>query len=196
MKWILQPGMMVLLFALTSTQAMSFNGNIGILFALPNIAIDAKSGLSPDIVNRVDRVETVESLRKGAGFIISKFDSNIVKEFSMAWQQAGNGTTDQESVVLILRTISGQYMARILGATNEHRSFTFRWHPGAVAIVHTHPNNASPKPQKADCQIADKYGVPIFTITSKGMYVYDPYTKQITIVQHGLTWLEPASWRR
>jgi len=196
MKWILQPGMMVLLFALTGTQAMSFNGNIGILFALPHIAIDAKAGINPDIVNRVDRVETVESLKKGAGFIISKFDPGIIKGFSQAWQQSGNGTSDQESVVLILRTIGGGYVARNLGATNEHRSFTFRWHPGAVAIVHTHPNDASPKPQKADCRIADKYGVPIFTITIKGMYVYDPYTKEITKVQHGLSWLEPSSWRR
>jgi hypothetical protein len=196
MKWILQPGMMVLLLALTSAQAMSYSGNMGILFALPKIAIDAKLEIDPDIVNRVEKVEIVESLRKGAGFVISKFDRDMVKEFSVAWQQSGNGTTDQESVVLILKTISGRYVARSLGPTNEHRSFTFAWHPGAVAIVHTHPNNASPKPQRADCKIADKYGVPIFTITIKGMYVYDPYTKKTTMILDGLKWLEVASWHR
>src|SRR5215216_4792815 len=72
MKWILQPGMLVLLFALTSTQAMSFSGNIGIFLALPRIAIDAKSGINPDIVNTVNPIEAVGTLKNGAGFVISK----------------------------------------------------------------------------------------------------------------------------
>lgn len=194
MKRILQPGMAFLLLALTNTQAMSFSGNVGVLFAMPSIMLDVKAEMSGERVNRLDRVDRVDPFKKGAEFVISKFDRNVIKEFSKAWQNSGNGTTEVESVILILRMVDGSYQARSQGTTNEHRSFTFRWHPGAVAIVHTHPNNASPKPQEADCQIADKYGVPIFTLTLKGMYVYDPLTKKTTRVREGLDWLEASSW--
>jgi hypothetical protein len=196
MKRILQLSIFVSTFALTCTQAMSFVGDIGIFFALPGILPDIKADANAERVNRIERAERVDRLERGADFVISKFDRNIIKEFNKAWQLCGNGMTASESVVLIFRMIDGRYTARSLAPTNENRSFTFKWHPGAIAIVHTHPNNASPKPQEADCKIADKYGVPIFTITRTGMYVYDPYTKKITIVQDGLNWLEPSSWLR
>ena len=190
MKRILQSGMPVLLLAFMSTQAMSFSGNVTILFSIPRITLDAKADLD------IDRVDRVENVKKGAEFVISKFDRSMIEEFSNAWRSSGNGMTDVESVVLILRMVNGGYKAFKQAATNEHRQSTFRWHPGAIAIVHTHPNNSDPKPQEADCQIADKYGVPIFTITAKGMYVYDPYTRKITRVQDGLDWLDLSNWSR
>lgn len=196
MKRILHSGIFVSILALTCGQAMSFSGNIGILLAIPKIALDTKIEMNGDRVNRIERGERVESLKRGAEFAVSKFDRQIIQEFGKAWQNSGNGMTDSESVVLILRAVGGGYMARRLGATNERRSFTFKWHPGAIAIVHTHPNNASPKPERADCQIADKYEVPIFTITLAGMYAYDPFTKKITRIQDGLNWLELSSWSR
>jgi hypothetical protein len=196
MKRILQSGIFVLIFVFTGSQAMSFSGGITIIFAIPKIALDAKTDIDGDRVNRMERGERVEKLERGAEFVISTFDPEIIHEFHRAWQNSGNGTTDSESVVLIFRKVGGGYMARTLGATNERRSFTFRWHQGAIAIVHTHPNNASPKPQAADCQIADKYGVPIFTITLSGMYAYDPFTKKITRIQDGLNWLEQSRWFR
>lgn len=194
MKRILQSGVSLLILALMSAQAMSFSGNVGILFAIPRIALDAKANENADRVNSLDRVDRIDGLKKGTEFVISKFDRGIVKEFSSAWQSSGNGTTDVESVILILKMVGGGYKAVRQASTNEHRSFTFRWHPGAIAIVHTHPNNASPIPQEADCQIADKYGVPIFTLTLKGMYAYDPFSKKITRVRDGLDWLEASSW--
>lgn len=196
MKRILQLGIFVLICALARAQAMSPGGSISIFFAIPKIAPDAKADANGDGVNRIEPAERVNPLERGADFVISKFDPDIIKEFSKAWQISGNGTSDSESVVLILRMIGGRYMAKTLGSTNEHRSFTFRWHPAAVAVVHTHPNNASPRPQEADLQLADKYGVPVFTLALSGMFVYDPYTKKITRVQDGLNWLDTSRWLR
>ncbi|HVG19249.1 MAG TPA: hypothetical protein VNI02_09355 [Blastocatellia bacterium] len=196
MKRILPSGIFVAIFALACGQAMSFSGGVAFLFTIPGIAPDIKADAGGDRVNRIERAEKVERWGRGAEFVMSKFDRLIIKEFSRAWRNSGNGTTDSESVVLIFRMIDGGYLAKSLGATNEHRKFTFKWHPGAIAVVHTHPNNADPRPQEADCQIADKYGVPIFTITIAGMFVYDPYTKKITRVQDGLNWLELSSWPR
>jgi hypothetical protein len=196
MKRILQLGIFVSIIALTSSRAMSFSGGIGVLLAIPKFAINTNADAGGDRVNRIERGERVERFERGAEFVISIFDRHIVTEFGKAWRSSGNGMTDSESVVLILRMLGGGYAAKSLGATNERRQFTFRWHPGAIAIVHTHPNNASPRPQEADCQVADRYGVPVFTLSREGMFAYDPYTKKITRVQNGLKWLELSSWSR
>lgn len=129
-------------------------------------------------------------------FAISKFDNGIVKAFEKAWERSGNGTSSFEGVVLVLRMADGSFSGRDMGATNEFRRFTFAWHPAAIAIVHTHPNSTDPKPCGDDIVAADKYGVPIFTITNRGMYVYDPGTRKTSRVMKDLDWLDQANWRK
>ena len=141
-------------------------------------------------VDRVDRA----SFDRSSSFVISRFDRKMIKEFNRAWIRAGDGTAANESVVLILRMGGGRYGARSLGTTNQIRAFTFSWHPATVAIVHTHPNGTDPRPQGEDIKVADKYGVPIFTITSRGMFVYDPGTKSTSLVKRDLDWLDPSKW--
>jgi hypothetical protein len=141
-------------------------------------------------VDRVDRVPFDRSSR----FVISRFDRKMIGEFNHAWIRAGDGTAANESVVLILRMVGGGYGARSLGTTNQNRAFTFGWHPGTVAIVHTHPNGSDPRPQGEDISVADKYRVPVFTITSRGMFVYDPTTKTTSLVKPNLDWLDPSKW--
>jgi len=63
-----------------------------------------------------------------------------------------------------------------------------------IAVVHTHPNGVDPKPAGDDLRLADRFGVPVFTITQRGMYVYDPDTKKVSLVKAGLEWLESAKW--
>lgn len=129
-------------------------------------------------------------------FAISKFDNGIVKAFERAWERSSNGTSSFEGVVLVLRMADGSFSGRDMGATNEYRRFTFAWHPAAIAIVHTHPNGANPKPCGDDIVASDKYGVPIFTITSRGMYVYDPGTRKTSKVMKDLDWLDQANWSK
>src|SRR5262249_29497041 len=88
------------------------------------------------------------------------------------------------------------YKGKLQGFTNEYYQATFKWAPGASAIIHTHPNNADPRPTDHDKQVADKYGVPNFTITNSGMYVYDPATKQTSKVLNGFDWLNPVNLSR
>jgi hypothetical protein len=61
-------------------------------------------------------------------------------------------------------------------------------------VVHTHPNRCGPEPVGDDLKIADRFRVPVFTITSSGMYVYDPIRKKITKIWNGLDWLKPSKW--
>lgn len=123
----------------------------------------------------------------------SEINRGVLKQFERAWRDSGNGTTGRESVILIFRMWDGSYMAKPQGYTNQYKCFTFRWNPSAIAIVHTHPNCCDPRPGERDKLVADKYRVPNFTLTSTGMYEYDPATRRTNKVLNGLDWMNPSA---
>ena len=127
-------------------------------------------------------------------FIISKIDAAAAKEFQKAWDVAGSGFARIEALVLVYKAQDGSIWARSQGKTNERDRFTFGWTADIIAVVHTHPNDDDPKPSGADLQLADRFRVPFFTITQRGMYVYDPETRKISIVQNRLDWLKSTKW--
>ena len=127
-------------------------------------------------------------------FVLSDVDEELVKEFNGAWQQCVLGAKDIEAVVLLLRGPNGSVRPVSAGHSTQSYSFTFKWNPDIIAVFHTHPNNRDPKPQPQDVQIARRFDVPIFTLTSRGMYLYDPITDRITRVKSGTEWLESSSW--
>jgi hypothetical protein len=122
--------------------------------------------------------------------LLSDLDEKVSREFYKAWFNSGDGTTGREGVVLLFRMFDGSLGAKLQPFTNQYKQCTFRWNPAAIAIVHTHPNNSDPKPADQDKRVADKYGVPNFTITISGMYVYDPATKKTSKLMNGLDWLK------
>lgn len=127
-------------------------------------------------------------------FIISKIDDAVAREFQEAWRASRNGSDGSEGLVLVYPTRDGSILARSQGKSQEQKHFTFSWAVNIIAVVHTHPNDVDPRPLEADLRLADRFGVPVFTITRRGMYVYDPDTKKISILQEGLDWLESAKW--
>ncbi|PYT09118.1 MAG: hypothetical protein DMF60_03205 [Acidobacteria bacterium] len=128
-------------------------------------------------------------------FIVSKIDAAAAKEFQKAWHVSRNGSDGFEGLVLVYATPDGSISARSQGKSDEPRQFTFGWRANIIAVVHTHPNGVDPKPVGHDLRLAD-IGVPVFTITQRGMYVYDPATKKISLVQEGLDWLESSRWKQ
>jgi hypothetical protein len=184
----------LIVVALVFASSISYARNLGVLIGPFNYGL----GSSRDEAANpgVERASASPRAPLTKDFVMSAFDDGIIDKFQEAWQSTGNGTMTKESVLLILRMADGTYSARSQGATNEYKRFTFKWHPATVAIVHTHPNNSNPKPEKTDMEIADKLGVLMFTITSKGMYLYDPSTKKTTRIQNGLDWLEHSSWAK
>lgn len=141
-------------------------------------------------VARLDRAR----FDRSASFVISTLDREMIDAFGLAWSRAGAGTESTEGVVLILRMANGGYSARSMGFSNQYKAFTFPWHPATIAIIHTHPNRSSARPEGEDLNVADRYGVPIFTITNRGMYVYDPATKRTSKVMDGMDWLDASKW--
>ena len=138
---------------------------------------------------------SVWSSRLIAGFgLLKKIDKGVIREFERAWEISGVGRFGQEGVVLIFSMEDGSYRGKSPGYTGEYQKVTFKWNPAAVAIVHTHSNDRDPRPSEQDQRVAKKYDVPIFTITIRGMYVYDPATGITGKVLDDLDWLNPAKW--
>lgn len=182
MKRIVQVIASALVLAVAAAPAQSLNITASLASALSDV-VDATRAHRTGISRRTD-------------FVISKFDKQAVEAFDTAWRRSGNGSQPREGVVLILRMADGSYRGREMGASNEHKRFTFHWHPATIAVVHTHPNSSDPRPQDEDLLVAEKYQVPVFTITSRGMYVYDPGTRKVSKVMDNLDWLDISSWRK
>lgn len=128
-------------------------------------------------------------------FDLSRFDEAVVNEFKKAWSCSGNGINSLEGAVLIYRFPNHVYKAKFLGCSSERNRVSFRWNPSAIAIVHTHPNGREARPSEPDIRIADRYGVPIFTLTNRGMFMYHPATRETSKVMEGFNWLNPSKWQ-
>ena len=126
--------------------------------------------------------------------IVSRINEAVVIEFVKAWRISGGGSGEIEGAVLLYQTAEGAILARSIGHTNQRRRFTMICGVDVIAIVHTHPNKSSAQPEGGDLEIADHLRIPVFTITNRGMYVYDPGTRKISKVQDGLNWLDPTKW--
>jgi hypothetical protein len=162
------------------------------LRAAPIVGPIAKENVE---ATEVDRVERVKPSIPNVEFVISKFEPGFVDELEKSWTEVHQGNSTFESVILILRTATG-YQARRQKLTYEYKKCTFPWHPATLAIIHTHPNECPALPQPDDMSIADRYHVPVFTITSRGMFGYDPVTRKIQKVMDGVEWLDPRNWAR
>src|SRR5215831_1748116 len=128
------------------------------------------------------------------GYIQSHMNSQVIQEFDKAWQAACQGIANTERAVLIFRRVDGSLVAEGQGSTNQFERLSVKWNQAAIAIVHTHRNHDDAEPSEPDKKVANKLGVPIFTITSRGMYVYDPEMKKVVKVQDGLDWLDVSKW--
>lgn len=138
---------------------------------------------------------TVKSEKKSTVIeLLSHIDEEMIKEFREAWIYSNSGNSPVEGLVLIVRLPDGSYQAKLQNRTNQYKKVSFSWSHDIAAIVHTHPKTSDPKPSTPDEKLADSCGVPVFTITACGMYVYDPATRTTSKVMDRLDWLKPSKW--
>ena len=151
--------------------------------------------LNRAISNADTVVTTGASSRVTIGLrMLSKVDQDLIDQFKKAWAISKAGFDSREGLVMVFLRQDGRYIGRSPGATNEFDQVSFKWDPAAIAIVHTHPNTISARPSSIDELAAERLGVPVYTITNRGMYVYNPTTMRTTRVMNDLDWLEPSKW--
>ena len=122
-------------------------------------------------------------------FILANITQEVRKEFKTAWEISKTGTSTAEGLALLYRAPDGSLFAKAQIPTNENRRVSFKWAAGIVAIVHTHPNSHAAEPSAVDLELSDRFQVPIFTITNRGMFAYNPYTRRISRVVKNVRWL-------
>jgi hypothetical protein len=138
--------------------------------------------------------DSARPVRAVTPFDFSRVNKAMLREFEKAWRISKNGTYDAEGVVLFFALPDGSYRVKALNSSNEFKSFTFAWEDGIIAIFHTHPRSVDPRPSDGDTKVADKYQVLMFTISHRGMYVYDPQSKKTSAVMQGVDWLDASKW--
>lgn len=138
--------------------------------------------------------EKTRSCKTMPAIIVAGINEAVVEEFRKAWRVSGCGIGEIEGAVLLCLMADGSISAKSQGQTNQRRRFTMVCGPDVIAIVHTHPNKSSAQPEGGDLEIADRLRIPVFTITNRGMYLYDPSSGKISRIQSGLNWLDPARW--
>lgn len=192
-KKILSAVLMILSFTVLSANA----GNLFLTIKLPLSTTRLKSDEGPsdaDDSKLPALPASRDATRVKLSFELSRINLSVIKEFETAWRYSKSGMSDVEGLVLIFRKLDGSYFGVQGAFTNEYKKVSFKWPPNAIAIVHTHPNDVNPEPNRNDCEVADHLGVPMFTLALRGMFMYDPRTKKITRVQEGINWLDPAKW--
>src|SRR5689334_2650999 len=95
--------------------------------------------------------------------VMSLCAPDMIKEFRSVWQRAAGGTRAVEAAIMVVGNRDGSCKATLAPATNEYHHLSFRWQPGTIAIVHTHPNGEDPKPSPTDVELAERFHVPMFT---------------------------------
>ena len=128
------------------------------------------------------------------GFDLTSVDPAIVERLREAWRLAERGQSNREVAVLVSREPGGDYSAEIRRDAGGFQTVTYTVHPGVVAIFHTHPNRTPPLPSTQDRRNADLLGIPSFTLTSRGLWRYDPATREASLVMPHLSWLKPDNW--
>ena len=97
----------------------------------------------------------------------------VWKAITRAFELSGSGATNVEVGFGVIRNDDGG-----IETTAVTRGESGMWRAtlpaSTVAIFHTHRNAVSPRPSDQDEQEADRLQKPIYVISSRGLWVYEP----------------------
>ena len=136
-----------------------------------------------------------QSISEPTASILRGIDKPVVNEFQKAWRLSEAGNERMEVLVLLYRMRDHSLLASLRGLSGDIGEFRFAWNPTIIAVVHTHTNGVDPRPSSTDCRLADRFKIPVFTMTRRGMFVYDPFTRKTVEVQVNLDWLDLSKWQ-
>ena len=120
-------------------------------------------------------------------------NADVIAAMKQAWMRAGNGQSRTEAGFSVGHETGGTQIVQSENP-NTVNSTKVSVTPGVTtSVFHTHPNGTDPKPSSGDRAAADATGLPFYTITSRGLFEYDPRTKQTKEVRKNTDWMKPCS---
>lgn len=134
------------------------------------------------------------TLGERSPFEMSRMDAQIVATLRQAWRLAEEGRSPREAGVMVLREADGRYTAKLVFDPKAFHQVRFSVTPTVVAILHTHPNQVGREPSPSDRANSDLLQIPTFTLTNRGLWVYNPKTREVRLVMLMTSWLDPKSW--
>lgn len=118
-------------------------------------------------------------------------DPGIADHLSAAWKSSLYGRSPVEAV-LVLRRNGG---IELTGGAGERHRRSFTLYADTIAIIHTHPNAMPAQPSVEDEALAQRRGVPVCTVTNRGLYCYDPAVRKTVKLMEGMQWQKVEGWR-
>ena len=122
----------------------------------------------------------------------------VIDALNEAWKKANYGEGYNEAVFAVYRKLEGDlFLSKMEVSTSyDEHHFTMGGNimPSAQALFHTHKNHPDftlAYPARADRELSEKYGMPVVTITSRGLFWYEPNTHEIIALRKGLEWNHP-----
>ena len=126
-------------------------------------------------------------------------EPDVIASMKMAWTQSQNGQSAsglEASFRVDGSPRPGNYEIVPTPFTNQPMKQTMEIIRGATfAIFHVHPNKGDPHPSNGkgeDIDIANTNHLDIYTITSRGWFMYDYADKAVMKLRDGLDWMKPC----
>jgi len=115
-------------------------------------------------------------------------DRAIRGYFADLLRLGGYGHWSTERAAFLVRTETGDVRCVLWPAGGElnREHFSGKVPDGAVAIVHTHPEQ-TPRGSTGDHHLSQTYGVPIFVLTPRNIYLVTPAQPNVPVVE-GRMW--------
>src|SRR5262245_1698737 len=130
--------------------------------------------------------------REGVTILDVLDNPEVIGALNTAWIQASCGATGIEATFRLDGSMS-DYTIVAAPLTFEYRKQTVAIIRGKTfAVFHVHPKGGEPTPSLNDRNMAEKYGLRIYTMHMSGLYEYDPLTRKTTQLRNRLDWLKPS----
>jgi hypothetical protein len=111
-------------------------------------------------------------------------DSGIRDEVKKMWVQARWGDASFEMCGIVVRRYLGGDLKWVLDkpqktVQTDAMGINLEWNKAGRAIIHTHPSRRGSMPSYGDRETAQKIGCPVFSISTDGVYGYDPRVNKV-----------------
>jgi predicted transcriptional regulator YdeE len=97
----------------------------------------------------------------------------VWKAITRAFELSGSGTMNVEVGFGVIQNNDGGFETTAV-TRGESGMWRATLPASTVAIFHTHRNAVSPRPSEQDTQEADRLQRPIYVISNRGLWVYEP----------------------